>query len=94
MVYNALLLYLKSRKFFEKIRTVFVVIDSQILTIRQIIEGARAKNFEATLLFVDFSKVYDSIHRRKMEKILLAYVYHSHIHEYAKCTWDVHYIYT
>ena len=36
-------------------------------------EGVRAKNLAATLLFVDFSKVFDSIHRWKMEQILLAY---------------------
>ena len=46
---------------------------SQILTIRRILEGVRAKNLKATLLFVDFSKVCDSIHRGKMEQILLAY---------------------
>ena len=32
-----------------------------------------AKNLQATLLFVDFSKAFDSIHRGKMEQILLAY---------------------
>ena len=31
------------------------------------------KNLEATKLFVDFSKAFDSIHRGKMEQILLAY---------------------
>ena len=31
------------------------------------------KNLQATLLFVDFTKAFDSIHRGKMEKILLAY---------------------
>ena len=35
---------------------------SQILTIHWIIEGVCAKNLEAALLFVDFSKVFDSIH--------------------------------
>ena len=45
----------------------------QILTIRRILEGARAKNLQATLVFVDFTKVFDSIHRGKMEQILLAY---------------------
>ena len=34
--------------------------------------GVHAKNLEATLLFVDFSKAFDSIHRGKMEQILLA----------------------
>ena len=46
---------------------------SQILTIRRILEGARAKNLQATLLFVDFTKAFDSIHRGKMEQILLSY---------------------
>ena len=36
---------------------------SQILTIRRILEGVRAKNLQATLLFVDFTKAFDSIHR-------------------------------
>ena len=47
--------------------------NSQILTIRRILEGVRAKNIQATLLFVDFTKAFDSIHRGKMEQILLAY---------------------
>ena len=46
---------------------------SQILTIRRILEGLRAKNLLATLLFVDFTKAFDSIHRGKLEQILLAY---------------------
>ena len=32
---------------------------SQILTIRKILEGVRAKNLQATLLFVDFTKAFD-----------------------------------
>ena len=43
---------------------------SQILTI---LEGVRAKNLPATILFVDFTKIFDSIHRGKMEQIQLAY---------------------
>ena len=46
---------------------------SKILTIRKILEGVRAKNLQATLIFVDFTKAFDSIHRGKMEQILLAY---------------------
>ena len=46
---------------------------SQILTIRQILEGVHAKNLEATVLFVDFCKAFDSIHRGKVEQILIAY---------------------
>ena len=46
---------------------------SQILTIRRILEGVWAKNLQATLPFVDFTKAFDFIHRGKMEQILLAY---------------------
>ena len=46
---------------------------SQILTIRGIHEGVRAKNLQVTILFVDFTKAFDSIQRGKMEQILLAY---------------------
>ena len=46
---------------------------SQILTIRRILEGIHAKNLDATILFIDFSKAFDSIHRGNMEQILLAY---------------------
>ena len=45
----------------------------QILAIRRILEGVRAKNLAVTILFVDFSKAFDSIHRRKMEQIFLVY---------------------
>ena len=44
-----------------------------ILTICSILEGVPAKNQQATILFVDFTKAFDSIHRGKMEQILLAY---------------------
>ena len=47
---------------------------SQILTIRRILEGVRAKNLQVTLIFIDFTTAFDSIHRGKMEQILLAYV--------------------
>ena len=46
---------------------------SQILTICRILKGVWAKNLQATILFVDFTKAFDSIHRGKMEQILLAY---------------------
>ena len=46
---------------------------SQILTICQILEGVHAKKLQATILFVDFIKAFDFIHRGKMEQILLAY---------------------
>ena len=40
---------------------------------RWILEGEHAKNLKAILLFVNFSKAFDFIHRGKMEQILLAY---------------------
>ena len=46
---------------------------SQILTIGQILEDVHPKIIETTILFIDFSKDIDSIHRSKMEQILLAY---------------------
>ena len=45
----------------------------QILTIRRILEGVRANNLPAVLLFIGFSKDFDSIHRGKMRDILIAY---------------------
>ena len=45
---------------------------SQILKIRRFFY-VRVKSLEATLLFVDSSKVFKSIHRGKMEQILLTY---------------------
>ena len=42
---------------------------SQILTIRRILEGVQAKNLQATILFINFTKVFDSIHWGKMEQI-------------------------
>ena len=46
---------------------------SQILTTCQILEGVRAKNLEVTISFVAFAKAFDSIHRGKIEQILLTY---------------------
>ena len=46
---------------------------SQILTICRILEGIRAKYLQATILFVNFTKAFDSIPRGKIEQILLAY---------------------
>ena len=47
--------------------------SGQILTIRRIIEGVKGKHLPATMLFVDFSKAFDSIHRLKMKEILLSF---------------------
>ena len=78
-IYNALLrnriepkidnLLRKNQNGFRRNRST----TSQILTICRILEGVRAKNLQATLIFVDFTKAFDSIHRGKMEQILLAY---------------------
>ena len=45
----------------------------QILTVRRILEGVKSKSLSACLLFVDFSKVFDTIHQGKLCEILLAY---------------------
>ena len=47
--------------------------ESQVLTLRRLIEEIKDKNISAVLLFIDFRKAFDSIHRRKMENILTAY---------------------
>ena len=43
------------------------------MTIQRILEGVWAKNLQATILFVNFARAFDSILRGKMEQILLAY---------------------
>ena len=45
-----------------------------MLTINRILEGARAKNLQVTILYVDFTKAFDSIHRGKMEQNLPPYL--------------------
>ena len=45
----------------------------QILALRRIIEGVKANNLAAVLVFIDFKKAFDTIHRGKMMKILKAY---------------------
>ena len=42
-------------------------------TISRIIEGAKSKQLSSTLLYIDFSKALDSIHRGKMREIVNAY---------------------
>ena len=78
-IYNALLrnriepkidnILRKNQNGFQRNRST----TSQILTIRRILESVWAKNLQVTLIFVDFTKTFDSIHRGKMEQILLAY---------------------
>ena len=45
----------------------------QILTLRRLIEGIKAKQLPAIMTFVDFRKAFDSIHREKLMEILAAY---------------------
>ena len=43
------------------------------MTIYRILEGVSAKNLDVTILFVDFFKAFESLHRGKIKQILLAY---------------------
>ena len=63
----------KLTTYLGRTKTAFGEIDPKIFTIRRILEGVRSKNQQATIVFVDFTKAFDSIHRGKMEQILLAY---------------------
>eukprot|EP00111_Clytia_hemisphaerica_P007051 TCONS_00020441-protein len=48
--------------------------QSQILALRRLwIEGVKARHLPAVILFLDFRKAFDSIHRGKMLKVLAAY---------------------
>ena len=47
--------------------------SGQILTVRCILEGVKSKNLPLTLLFIDFSKIVDSINRKEMNHILIKY---------------------
>ena len=47
--------------------------NKRITYLSIIVLGVRAKNLRVTLLLVDLTKGFDSIHRGKMEQILLAY---------------------
>ena len=46
---------------------------SHILGLRRVFEGARDKDLTAVMLFIDFKKAFDSVHRGLLMKILLAY---------------------
>ena len=78
-IYNAPLfncIETKIEKVFRKKQNSFRInrsTMSQILTIHRILQGLRAKNLEKTIVFVDFANTFDSILRRKMEQIQLAY---------------------
>ena len=46
---------------------------AQILTLRKINEGIRARNLLAVITFIDFRNGFDSMNRRKMLQIPKAY---------------------
>ena len=46
---------------------------AQVLTLRRLIEGIKAKNLSAVMTFIDFRKAFDTIHRGKLMEILSAY---------------------
>ena len=78
-IYNLLLLYRirpKMEPILRKNQNGFRLGRStigQILTVRRILEGVKSKSLSACLLFVDFSKAFDTIHRGKLCEVLLAY---------------------
>ena len=45
----------------------------QIVALRRLLEGAKAKNLSCVLTFIDFRKAFDTIHRGKLIEILKAY---------------------
>ena len=66
----------KLRKYLGRTKMAFGEINPwhhKFLTIHQILEDVCSKNLEATISFIDFSQAFDSIHRGKMEQILLIY---------------------
>ena len=46
---------------------------AHILALRRLIEKAKRNNVSATIVFVNFSKAFDSVHRAKIMQILKAY---------------------
>ena len=46
---------------------------AQIVIFRRLIEGAKAKQLQSVITFVDFKKAFDSIHRGKLMEILSVY---------------------
>ena len=48
----------------------YTYLPSQILALRRLIEGIKDKNLLAIIIFIDFKKAFDTIHR---SKILRAY---------------------
>ena len=59
-----------------------------MLALRRIIEGMKAKNLPLALVFLDYSKAFDSIHRDRMFEILKAYGLPSLIIEAIKVIYE------
>ena len=47
---------------------------THILALRRLIEEVRSKSLKAVIVFTDFKKAFDSVHRVKMFKIFQAYI--------------------
>ena len=47
--------------------------SGHILTVRRILEGVKPKNLSLTILFIDFSKAFDTVNRKEMNYILIKY---------------------
>ena len=47
--------------------------QSQIVTLRRSIEGIKDENLSAIIIYIDYKKTFDTIHRSKFIKILWAY---------------------
>ncbi|GFS09499.1 LINE-1 reverse transcriptase homolog [Elysia marginata] len=48
-------------------------IVAQMLTLRRVIDGVKANILPAIIIFIDFKKAFDSIHKAKMVRTLKAY---------------------
>ena len=73
MLYYATALKPKLTPYLGRTKMVSREIDPRHHKFCWILVGVHAKNLEAAILFVNFTKVFDSIHRGKMEQILLTY---------------------
>ena len=94
-IYNALLrnriepkidnIFRKNENGFRRNRST----TSQILTIRKILEGVRAKILQATLIFVDFTKAFDSIFMGKQFQLTNIYEPNRYYHSTSEWNWEL-----
>ena len=61
---------------------------AQILALRRIIEGIKDRNLTAVMVFVDFSKAFDSINHQTLFEILLAYCIPKRLVEAIKLSYN------